>query len=79
MSLPDHLRPVTTEGQIMLHIAGQLDELLDVLRPAAPSVEPEATADAPATGEPEPKPKPAAKKAVSKKPAVRRTTKVDGR
>jgi hypothetical protein len=60
--------PVTTEGQLLHQISSQLDELLDLVRPAAPSVEP--ADDAPVTGEPEPKP--AAKKTAAKKATARK-------
>lgn len=48
------VHPVTTEGQLLQQISTQLDELIDLVRPAAPSVEP--AAPAPVTGESEPKP-----------------------
>ena len=63
MSL-DNLNPVTTDGQILLHIANTLDELVALQRGPAPAV-PDAAAD-----EPDEKPEP--KKAPAKKPATRR-------
>jgi hypothetical protein len=62
VSLLDGLHPVTTEGQILLHIANTLDELNAKLQGPAP-VEP--ADDAPAAGEPAP---------VSKKPPVKAAT-----
>lgn len=65
MSLLDGLHPVTTEGQILLHIANTLDELNAKLPDPAP-VEPEPAADdAPTTGE---------SATVSKKPPVKKAT-----
>ena len=63
MSL-DNLNPVTTDGQILLHIANTLDELVALQRGPAPAV-PDAAAD-----EPDEKPEP--KKAPAKKAATRR-------
>jgi hypothetical protein len=69
----DGLHPVTTEGQILLHIAGQLDELIAAVRPDQPPVEP---------ADPEPTQAPADDKPVAKKAAAKKTTsrrKVTGR
>lgn len=63
MSLLDNLHPVTTDGQILLHIANTLDELVAMQRGSA-SDEPDAAA------EPDDKPEPKApvkKAATSKK------------
>lgn len=66
MSPIDGLHPVTTEGQILLHISGQLDELLDAVRPdPAPVAPAEPEADAPA--DEKPVPKPPAKKAAARR------------
>jgi hypothetical protein len=67
VSLLDGLHPVTTEGQILLHIANSLDEINAKLQGPAP-------AEPPAEPEPEPAPadEPAAKKAPAKKTAARK-------
>lgn len=64
MSLLDGLHPVTTEGQILLHIANTLDELNAKLQGPAPA-EPD-TVDEPADDKPEPAKAPA-KKAASRR------------
>jgi hypothetical protein len=58
VSLLDGLHPVTTEGQILLHIANTLDELNAKLQGPAPAE--------PADDKPEPA-KPPAKKAASRR------------
>lgn len=72
MSLLDGLHPVTTEGQILLHIANQLDVLVDKL---APVQQDEAPVE-PADPEPEPAPdeKPVPKPPVKKAAQRRKVT-----
>lgn len=68
MSLLDGLHPVTTEGQILLHIANTLDELNAKLPDPAPAEPEPAADDAPTAGEPAPvSTKPPVKKAAARK------------
>lgn len=67
MSQLDGIHPYSTEGQILLHIANTLDELVALQRGPAPA---EPAGDAQVSGEPEVKPtakKPPVKKAATRK------------
>lgn len=66
------IKPVTSEGKLLVQISGQLAELIGILRPEPPPAEP------PQDETPAEKPEPD-KKAPAKKTAQRRTRKVDGR
>lgn len=69
MSLLDGLHPVTTEGQILLHIANQLDVLVDKFAPVQQDEAPVEPADPEPEPAPEdkPTPKPPAKKAAQRR------------
>jgi hypothetical protein len=72
VSLLDGLHPVTTEGQILLHIANQLDVLVDKLAPVQQDEAPVEPAEPEPESAPDDKPQP--KKAPAKKATRRKVT-----